>query len=194
MVLYLGRLNFKKGLDLLTQAFGDLARRRPDVHLVLAGPDDDGYGERVRGWLGEVGALERCTIVGMQVGAAKLAALHGADVFVLPSYSENFGVSVVEAMASGLPVVSTNVSGLPECVEHGVTGLLVPERQPEALAAAIGLLLSDPERARALGRAGRAKVEREFAAHRNVRPIATALYEALAVSHATAEVSHAVGG
>jgi glycosyltransferase involved in cell wall biosynthesis len=101
---------------------------------------------------------------------------------------------VVEAMASGLPVVSTTVSGLPECVDHGVTGLLVPERQPRALADAIGLLLSRPEMARALGRAGRAKVEREFAAHRNVLPIAAALHEALALPFTAAEVSHAVGG
>ena len=100
---------------------------------------------------------------------------------------------VVEAMASGLPVVSTNVSGLPECVEHGVTGLLVPERSPEALADAIGELVGNADRARALGRAGRLRVEREFAAERNVRPIAGALRDALDVP-VEAEVRHAVGG
>ena len=112
---------------------------------------------------------------------------------MLPSLAEGVSNTILEAMASGLPVVSTNVSGLPECVEHGVTGLLVPERSPEALADAIGELVSNADRARALGRAGRLRVEREFAAERNVRPIAEALRDALEVPVET-EVRHAVGG
>jgi glycosyltransferase involved in cell wall biosynthesis len=108
VVLFLGRLNFKKGLDILARAFAELARRREDVHLLLAGPDDDGYGRTVRGWLEAEGVLHRCTFAGMLVGPRKLAALANADVFVLPSYTENFGVAVVEAMACGLPVVISN--------------------------------------------------------------------------------------
>jgi glycosyltransferase involved in cell wall biosynthesis len=160
VVLYLGRLNFKKGLDVLTQAFGDLARRRPDVHLVLAGPDDEGYGARVRGWLGEVGALERCTIVGMQVGAAKLAALHGADVFVLPSYSENFGVSVVEAMASGLPVVISDRVNIWREIAGARAGLVVPP-DPGAISRALATVLDDPDR-QAMAERGRRLVSERF--------------------------------
>ena len=160
VVLYLGRLNFKKGLDLLTRAFGDLARRRPDVHLVLAGPDDEGYGERVRRWLGEVGALERCTIVGMQVGAAKLAALHGADVFVLPSYSENFGVTVVEAMASGLPVVISDRVNIWREIAAARAGLVVPP-DPGAISRALATVLDDPDR-EAMAERGRRLVSERF--------------------------------
>ena len=159
VVLYLGRLNFKKGLDVLTQAFGDLARRRPDVHLVLAGPDDEGYGERVRRWLGEVGALERCTIVGMQVGAAKLAALHGADVFVLPSYSENFGVTVVEAMACGLPVVVSDRVNIWREIAGARAGLVVPP-DAGAVSRALATVLDDPDRAGMAERGRRLVAER----------------------------------
>lgn len=104
LILFLGRLNFKKGLDLLARAFGEIARRRPEAHLVLAGPDD-GYGPTVRRWLDAEGVLGRVTFTGMLLGRDKLAALRDADVFALPSYTENFGMAVVEAMACGIPVV-----------------------------------------------------------------------------------------
>ncbi len=129
-ILYLGRLNFKKGLDLLARAFGELARQRADVQLVLAGPDDDGYGERVRRWLAAEGVLDRCTVTGMLVGERKLAALRRADVFVLPSYSENFGVAVVEAMASGLPVVISDRVNIWREVAAARAGLVVQPRRP----------------------------------------------------------------
>jgi glycosyltransferase involved in cell wall biosynthesis len=108
VILFLGRLNFKKGLDLLARAFGALSRRRRDAHLFIAGPDDEGYGVQMRHWLKDEGALEQTTFSGMLLGRDKTAALAGSDVFVLPSYSENFGVAVVEALASGLPVVISN--------------------------------------------------------------------------------------
>jgi glycosyltransferase involved in cell wall biosynthesis len=160
VVLFLGRLNFKKGLDLLARAFGDLARRRRDVHLVLAGPDDDGYGATVRRWLAEAGVLERCTIAGMQVGAAKLAALHRADVFTLPSYSENFGVTVVEAMACGLPVVVSDRVNIWREIAAARAGLVVA---PEAgqLGRALAAVLDHPDRA-AMGARGRQLVAEQF--------------------------------
>jgi glycosyltransferase involved in cell wall biosynthesis len=197
-VLTVGRLVAKKGFPVLIDALALLRDRGAGFQctIVGAGPLDAALREQVH----RLRLDDRVELKGAIAENALAALYRDVDLFALACEVEANGDRdgipnvVVEAMASGLPVVSTNVSGLPECVDHGVTGLLVPERQPEALAAAIGLLLSDPEKARALGRAGRAKVEREFAAHRNVRPIAAALYEALAVSHATAEVSHAVGG
>ena len=159
VVLFLGRINFKKGLDLLARAFGDLARQRADVHLVLAGPDDDGYGATVRRWLGEAGVLERCTIAGMQVGAAKLAALHRADVFVLPSYSENFGVTVVEAMACGLPVVVSDRVNIWREIAEARAGLVVP---PDAgrISRALAAVLDHPDRAGMAERGRRLVAER----------------------------------
>src|SRR5262249_32424619 len=132
---------------------------------------------------------DRVTLAG-SLAEHELAELYRrVDLFALACEVEPNGDRdgipnvVIEAMASGLPVVSTRVSGLPECVGHGVTGLLVPERAPIALADALAELMARPERARALGRAGRQKVEREFTAARNVAPIAAALRDALDAGH-----------
>jgi starch synthase len=81
-----------------------------------------------------------------------------ASVFVLPTQFEAYGHVVVEAMGSGLPCVTTNVGALPELVDDGVTGLLVPPREPAALAEALVGVLSDPARAERMGQAGRRKV------------------------------------
>jgi len=107
-LLYLGRLTLKKGLDLLAKAYGAISRERDDVHLLIAGPDDEGYGARVREWLRAERVLNRTTFTGMLLGEHKSIVLGGADIFVLPSFSENFGIAAVEAMAAGLPIVISN--------------------------------------------------------------------------------------
>ena len=99
IVLFLGRLNFKKGLDLLAPAFGRLLAAGHDAHLVLAGPPED-MAEKTRGWLRDAGALDRATFTGMIGGEERLAALSDAAMFVLPSYSENFGIAVAVASSS----------------------------------------------------------------------------------------------
>jgi glycosyltransferase involved in cell wall biosynthesis len=100
------------------------------------------------------------------------------DVLVLPSLSEALGLVLLEAGALGVPVVATAVGGIPEVVEDGVTGILVPPGQPTALADAVNQLLGDPVRARAMGEAGRARVERKFALERTVAGH-VAVYEGL---------------
>jgi glycosyltransferase involved in cell wall biosynthesis len=96
------------------------------------------------------------------------AVLAGAHVVCLPSYREGMPKALLEAAAAGRPIVATDVPGCRECVRPGETGLLVPVRDPVALAAAIASLLDDPERRRAMGRAGRALAEREFGVARVV--------------------------
>jgi glycosyltransferase involved in cell wall biosynthesis len=154
IVLFLGRLNFKKGLDLLAKGFGNVARKRADVHLLLAGPDDEGYGRRVREWLRAEGVLEKSTFTGMLSGSAKAAALSGADVFVLPSYSENFGIAIVEAMAAGLPVIISDRVNIWREVASAGAGIIV-RCNSEELAAALTLALDNPALLHSMSAAGR---------------------------------------
>jgi glycosyltransferase involved in cell wall biosynthesis len=105
--------------------------------------------------------------------------LSALDIFVLPSDCEAFGLVAVEAMARGIPVVATAAGGVPEIVVHGETGYLVPPRNPEAMAAAILKLLSDPLRAMQMGESGKARVRRLFEQRNMVREY-EALYERLA--------------
>ncbi len=111
IVLFLGRITFKKGLDILAHAFGRINRARPDTHLVIAGPDSEGYSTKVRQWLSEAGVLDRATFTGMLQGRVKRGAYEAASVFVLPSYTENFGLTIIEALGYGTPVlISTKVN------------------------------------------------------------------------------------
>ena len=161
LVLFLSRVNFKKGLDILARAFGRIHRLRQDAHLVIAGPDTDGYATRVRGWLAGEGALDAATFTGMVLGERKAALLRRADLFVLPSYTENFGIAVVEAMASGLPVVISNRVNIWREIAAARAGLVV---KPEAteVAVAIRMLLDNPSLAKDWGECGRRLAQEKF--------------------------------
>ncbi|VVM06540.1 Alpha-monoglucosyldiacylglycerol synthase [Methylacidimicrobium cyclopophantes] len=161
VLLFFGRINFKKGLDLLVKAFGEIARRMPEVVLVVAGPDNEGYGTRVRGWLREAGVENRALFTGMVVGEEKRAWLSQSDLFVLSSYTENFGIAVAEAMAMGLPVVISDKVNIWQEVREAEAGLVVP-CDAGRLAEACLELLRDPARGRAMGERGRRLVEERF--------------------------------
>jgi len=161
LVVYFGRLNFKKGLDILAPAFAKIARQSGvvygDVHLVLAGPGDEDYVLKVKRWLGEGGVLERTTFTGALSGEDRFTILQQAELFVLTSYTENFGQVVCEAMASGVPVlISDQVNIWPE-VARADAGLVVP-CDVDATVRALRQLLDDAPRARQMGRNGRAWV------------------------------------
>ena len=161
IILFFGRVNFKKGLDILVKAFGAVARKREDVHLVIAGPDNEGWGDKVRAWLSEAGLLGRTTFTGMLLGPEKLAVLRDADMFVLPSYSENFGIAVIEAMAAGLPVIISDKVNIWREVQAGGAGQVIP-CDPGPLAEQILDLLAQPELARQMGHNGRTLVQEHF--------------------------------
>ena len=161
IILFFGRVNFKKGLDILAKAFGAVARRRQDVHLVIAGPDNEGWGARVRTWLSEEGVLGRTTFTGMLLGPDKLAVLRDASMFVLPSYTENFGLAVIEAMAAGLPIVISDKVNIWREVESAGAGLVVPCEAGKFTEAILDLL-DKPEMARQMGQKGQALVRDEF--------------------------------
>jgi glycosyltransferase involved in cell wall biosynthesis len=161
LILYLGRLTFKKGLDLLANAFGRLCDHRSDVHLLIAGPDDEGYRPKVTRWLSDRGVLGHTTFTGMLLGADRLAAFAAADVFVLPSYSENFGVAVAEAMACRLPVVITDRVNIWREVKAAGAGL-VTQTDSAQVALALATLLDDAQLRRTMGSAGAELVRRRF--------------------------------
>jgi len=154
LVAYMGRINFKKGLDILAKAFAICAKDNQSLHLVLAGPSDEDYERKVRGWLAEGGVLEKTTFTGPLDGEDRFALLQQAEVFALPSYTENFGQAVAEAMASGVPVVvSDKVNIWPEVV-RAEAGLVVP-CDAEATAQALRSVLGDLARGRQMGSNGR---------------------------------------
>jgi glycosyltransferase involved in cell wall biosynthesis len=107
-LLFLSRLHPKKGCDLAIRAFASLAAAHPDLALVMAGPDQVGWASQLRRLAAELGVGERVHWPGMLTGDAKWAAYRGAEAFLLPSHSENFGIVVAEALACGLPVLITD--------------------------------------------------------------------------------------
>ncbi len=155
ILLFLGRINFKKGLDVLAKAFGEVAKKRDDVHLVIAGPDNDALKPKVEGWLRDEGVLEKTTFTGMLVGQDKLAALHDADLFVLPSFSENFGIAVIEAMACGLPVLISDKVNIHNEIDAAGAGKVEPP-EPDRFAGRILSMLDDRD---ALSRQGKQGIE-----------------------------------
>ena len=136
---YVGRLAPQKRADRLVEAFG---RMRGDAALVLVGDGPDRA--VVRRLVAASPARERITEVGFVDHATVPAVLSSLDVLVLPSAYEEMGSVLTEAMAAGVPVVASDVGGIPEVVRHGETGLLVPPGDVEALAAALDRLVGDP--------------------------------------------------
>jgi glycosyltransferase involved in cell wall biosynthesis len=153
ILLFLGRINFKKGLDVLAKAFGQAARQRDDVHLVIAGPDNDGLKPKVEAWLRAAGVADKTTFTGMLVGDAKLAALQDADLFVLPSFSENFGIAVIEAMACGLPVLISDKVNIHREIDQSGAGKVEPV-DPGRFAERILAMLADKPTLRRQGECG----------------------------------------
>jgi len=112
LILFLGRIHEKKGCDLLLRAWKEVlessAGNRPDSHLVMAGPADHDYGAEMKKLARNLGLEQRVSWPGMITGDLKWGSLRASEAFVLPSHQENFGVSVVEALACGVPVLISN--------------------------------------------------------------------------------------
>jgi len=162
IILFLGRLHRIKGLDTLIPAFAEIIKKEPKTVLVLAGPDDENYKREVLKFIDEVN-LRTSDIVftGMLVGEDKTAVYKESDVFVLPSYSENFGMVVVEAMYSCLPVVITKYVGIaPEIIKNNA-GIVIKKSEKE-LTEAILKILNNPALAQKMGESGKRLVETEF--------------------------------
>ena len=157
IVLFAGRHVYDKGVDVLIEAARIILSRRRDVKFVIAG---DGPMRFHLMWLASVYGLgEKILFTGRLSDEELYRAYKLADVVVIPSRYEPFGIVALEAMASGKPVVASRVGGLSEVVVDGETGILVPPGDPEALAQAIETLLYDPVLAKKMGATGRRRVE-----------------------------------
>ena len=156
-VLFLGRVNWKKGLDRLISALPHV----PEVRLVIAGNDEEEYTLTLDDLARQHGVGDRVIFTGPVHGKDKAALLSSARLLVLPSYSENFGNVVVEAMAAGCPVVVTPEVGIAESVAQIGAGLVV-EGTPAALGRAIADLVADSRRREEMGSRGRVAAMTQF--------------------------------
>lgn len=150
----------RKGIRFLLEAAAQLKPKFPDLKVVLAG---DGFERPELARLAEnLGMGPDVTFLGWVPNVDLPPYYRAAAVSVIPSLEEGFGIPAAEAMGCEVAVVASDAGGLPEVVENGVTGLVVPRGDATALAQAIGSLLADPERRRAMGQAGRARALRLF--------------------------------
>ncbi len=149
LILFLGRIDPKKGLDLLAPAFAKVHDQFPQTHLVVAGPDSIGFITTAQSYFGRAGCLDAVTFTGMLTGSLKQAALAAANLYVAPSYSEGFSMSVLEGMASGLPCVITTGCNFPEAATAKAAHVV--EVDADAIADALIQCLSHPKLAKAMG-------------------------------------------
>jgi D-inositol-3-phosphate glycosyltransferase len=163
-VLVVCRLVERKGVGNVVCALGDV----PSAELVIAGGpaagelDEDVEATRLRQLAHESGVADRVRLLGRVDRADLPALIRSADVVACVPWYEPFGIVPLEAMACGVPVVASSVGGLVDTVVHDVTGVHVPPRRPDAVAAALRELLADPDRRRRLGAAGVQRVRRRF--------------------------------
>jgi glycosyltransferase involved in cell wall biosynthesis len=150
IILFLSRLDTKKGLELLLPAFARVRRELPAAALVLAGNGDPEFVNRLKADAASLGIASDVLWVGFLSGEDKWAALADADLFVLPSHSENFGIAVLEAMAAGTPVVVSDQVGIHREITEAGAGLTV-SCEVTPLAETLLELLSDPARSRSMG-------------------------------------------
>ena len=167
-ILSVGRLIEKKGFSELIEACALLGEREYRCRIVGSGPLE----EALRGQIAQAGLADRVTLEGARPEAEVIAFLRRARLFALACTrdadggSDNLPTVIMEAMAAGLPVISTRVAGIPEMITDGVTGTLLEEHDVQGLARALETLLADPALARKWGAAGREAVEQKFATAR----------------------------
>lgn len=162
LILFLHRVDPKKGLDLLAIAFANTLRSLPhlDLHLVVAGPPTGHYLALAESYFAEAGCSQHVTFTDMLTGEMKRAALAAADVFVTPTYSEGFSMSVLEAMAAGLPNVMTTGCNFPEADVAGVARIV--EIDAGAFGRALIEVLANPAEAKAMGTRARSFVRERY--------------------------------
>jgi glycosyltransferase involved in cell wall biosynthesis len=178
MLLFLGRVGKEKGALDLIDAVVRLRRDFPEITVSIGGNGDiDVAMKRAHSY----NLTENVHFLGWVRGTDKERLLQQATVYVLPSYSEGLPMSVLEAMAAGLPVVSTFVGGIPEAISDGEEGFLIQPGNVDELVNRLSLLLRDPQMRERMGNAARTKAEALFSVD-CVLPKIEAVYTAIAGS------------
>lgn len=173
LIVHMSNFRPVKRLDAVMEIFRRIRQQRK-ARLVLAGDGPDAVNVPI--WADAYGLRDCVTVLPPQQSVVPLLSV--ADLFLLPSIQESFGLAALEAMACEVPVVASRVGGLPEVVEHGVTGYLHPPDQLDAMAASAVAILGDPERHRKMGRAARWDVASRFCSN-DIVPQYEALYREL---------------
>lgn len=178
LLAFLGRIHPIKGLDVLLRALVRVKDEVPEVILAVAGPDEDDHGSRLQRLAQDLRVEGRVRWLGTIEEQTKPGFLVDADLFVLPSFSENFGLAAVEAMAVGCPVILGCGVNIAPGVEAYGSGWVVPT-DPEALASAIVTALRNPEALRAAGVAGQRLVADRYDGENVAREMLKAYEECL---------------
>ncbi|MGH2598497.1 MAG: glycosyltransferase, partial [Dehalococcoidia bacterium] len=168
--LCLGRLVERKAQGLLLEAIASVANEGIEIEVTLAG--DGPERGRLERRAAELGIEDQVRFTGVVGQDEALTLYRECDIFCLPSRSEGLPAVLIEAMACGIPVVATRIDAVPELVEDGVSGLLVPPRDATGLASALRRLHDEPQLGQRLGSAGREKVRREFDVATNAAALA----------------------
>lgn len=162
VLLYLGRVEQRKGIELSLSAFARITDSFPASRFVIAGPEEDDYKKILLKRIAELNIVDRVIFTGYLNPSQRLDALVDANLFILTSYSENFGMSVVEAMAAGLPVVISDRVGLADIVQRRGAGLVVP-LDIEKISGALIALLHDPMLCRQIGNRAKRVLHESYA-------------------------------
>lgn len=160
-ILFLSRIDVKKGLDLLITAFAKIATKHPETRLIICGAGDPAWMESLRALAATQGMAQRITWTGQVTGDLRMAALAAAEMFVLPSHSENFGIALLEAMAAGLPCLSTDQVALAaDAARENAVALTA--RHPEAIASSLDAMLNSAAARQTLAQAGQRLAQSKY--------------------------------
>lgn len=161
VILFVGRINVDKGIRELLEAFKDLRQMlSDDVHLLLVGPLDHSSGAGRGMSQNEFEGIPNVHWIGFSEAPERYMRV--ADILCIPSYREGFGTVVIEAAAMGVPAVGSNIYGLSDAIEDGVTGILVPPKGPDELCLALAKLLADTQLLASMGQAAKRRAREQF--------------------------------
>lgn len=167
-VLFLGRLDARKSPDVLLRASRDVLSCFPDTKIVFGG---DGEVEKNKQLAAELDIADRCEFLGWVTGDEREALFERAAVYCLPSKNEGMPMSVLEAMARGIPTIATSVGGIPQVIRDGVNGYLMPVDDESKLSGLLCTLMGSEDLRLSIGRAGRSTISGRFNVKRNVDAI-----------------------